>query len=68
MRIERKKFPPLYFSEMRCNLDVCGFFNFKVRNPPYRLGTPLSRGVEKPERPSALQSTPESRENVDVHS
>ena len=26
MRIERRKFPPLYFSEMRCNLDVCGFF------------------------------------------
>ena len=26
MKIERRKVPPLYFSEMRCNLDVCGVF------------------------------------------
>ena len=25
MRIERRKFPPLYFTKMRCNLDVCGW-------------------------------------------
>ena len=33
----------------------------KKKTSSNRLGTPLSRGVEKPERPSALQPTTESR-------
>ena len=37
----------------------------KRKNPSSnRLGTPLSRGVEKPEGPSALQPTSESMDNM----
>ena len=37
MRIERRKFPPLYFSEMRCNLDVCGVFPWDFFRPTFLM-------------------------------